>query len=124
MDPILLLQIKYLAISFALAFLVETLVEAIFGIPMDKVPKLQPYKWCLMYIAMICGVLLVFFYKVDLIALLQAIIPGETLIITPVGMLLTGLAIGRGSNYLHQFVSRFFPSAKEITDPFALPPVK
>jgi hypothetical protein len=32
--------------------------------------------------------------------------------ITVVGMVLTGMAIGRGSNFLHQFVSQFFPAKK------------
>jgi hypothetical protein len=124
MDPIIKTQLIFLAIAFALAFLVETLVEYIFGTPMDKVPKLKPYKWILMYVALVIGVLLVLFYKIDLIALIQAVIKEEAPNVTLVGMILTGLAVGRGSNYLHQFVSKFFPNApvpKQIPDD---PPVQ
>ncbi len=98
-----------LAIAFFVTFLVETLTEYIFGTPMDKIPKLAPYKWLLMYIAAIVGVLLAFFYKIDLVALIQKTM-GDPFEITWVGMLLTGLVMGHGSNFLHQIVQRFFPS--------------
>jgi hypothetical protein len=59
-----------------------------------------------MYLSAIAGVLLSLFYKLDLLSLIMA---NE---ITVVGMVLTGMAIGRGSNFLHQFVSQFFPAKK------------
>lgn len=45
MNPLTLL-----AIAFALAFLTESFVEYLFGIPMQKIAVLQPYTWVLNYI--------------------------------------------------------------------------
>jgi hypothetical protein len=101
-----------LSIAFLITFLVETLTEYLFGTPMDKIPQLAPYKWLLMYIAAIFGVLLAFFYKIDLVALLKNLIRDSEIEATWVGMVLTGLAMGHGSNYLHQLVSQFFPAKK------------
>lgn len=50
-----------LAIAFALAFLCESMTEYIFGKPFDQIPDLHPYKWLLMYVSLIVGVLLAFF---------------------------------------------------------------
>jgi len=99
MDDILIL-----AVAFALAFLTEAFTEYFIGQWFDKIPKLSPWKWCLIYVSALVGVGLALFYKLDLIAL---IIQQDY---TYVGIILTGLAIGRGSNFLHQFVSKFFPS--------------
>lgn len=106
----------FLALAFMLAFLVESFVEILFGTPMDKITLLKPYKWLLMYAAILVGVAVCFYYKLDLIALMIQFMC-EQLKIDPlplsnptsVGTLFTGLAIGKGSNYLHQFVSKFFP---------------
>lgn len=100
-------ELLILAGAFALAFLIESLVEYIFGEPINHIPKIVPYKWLLMYVSAIAGVLLSLFYKLDLLALIMA---REG---TIVGMVITGLAIGRGSNFLHQFVSKFFPAKPE-----------
>lgn len=97
-------MIWQLALVFALTFLVESLTEYIFGQIFDKIPKAQPYKFLLMYLAMLFGVGLCFYYSIDLISLIP---PGSN--VTPVGIVLTGLVVGRGSNFLHQFVSQFFP---------------
>ena len=96
-------ELLILAGAFALAFLIETLVVYLVGEPINHIPKLLPFKWLLMYVSAGVGVGLSLFYKLDLISLIfqQAA--------TVVGIVITGLAIGRGSNYLHQFVSKFFP---------------
>jgi hypothetical protein len=104
----------YFTLAFLLSFLTESGVEYILGTPIDKVEKLKPYKWLLMYPPMILGVGLSYYYKLDLIALLPTWLAELTqasaeYIPTPVGMILSGLAIGRGSNYLHQVMSQFFP---------------
>jgi hypothetical protein len=99
-------ELLIIAGAFALAFLTEAFVEYFIGQVMDKFPKLSPFKWLLMYISAVVGVGLSIFYKLDLISL---IIQQD---ITIVGMVLTGMAIGRGSNFLHQFVSQFFPAKK------------
>jgi len=96
-------ELLILAGSFALAFLIETLVEYLVGEPINHIPKLMPFKWLMMYVSAGVGVGLGLFYKIDLIAL---IFQREA---TVVGIVITGLAIGRGSNYLHQFVGKFFP---------------
>jgi len=94
---------KLLALSVALAFLAESLVEYIFGTLMDKFEILKSYKWTLMYVALAAGVGLSFFYNLDLISL----ITDEAA--TVVGMILTGLIVGRGANFVHQFVSEYLP---------------
>ena len=96
-------ELLILAGAFALAFFTEGLVEYIFGTPMDKIPKLAPFKWLLMYVAAIVGVGLTIHYKLDLMALILKSDPDM------VGIVITGLTIGHGSNFLHQFISKFFP---------------
>ena len=92
--------IVYLAISFLLAYLTESLTEYVIGTLFDKIEKLKPWRWTLMYIAAIVGVFLAYYYKLDLLALIGSD-P------TPVGFAFTGLIIGRGANYLHAFVSKY-----------------
>lgn len=96
-----------LAIIFLLAFLVESLVEYLFGAVFDHVPKLTPFKWCLMYIALVVGVIGAFVYKFDLIYLIGQFV-GNAVTITYFGIVLTGAAIGRGAGYLHDLVKRYF----------------
>lgn len=93
------LQIMLLAL--ALAFLTESMVEYLFGQLADHIEKLTPFKWALMYIAALAGVGLAFYYRLDLLALIG------NLEASPVGFLLSGLIIGRGANYLHDFVTRY-----------------
>ena len=103
----------YIAVAFTLAFLVEAMVEYLFGTPFDKVPALTPYKWTLMYVALLVGVGLALYYKIDLVAVIAQVIArmvdpesGFAFPLTPVGMVLSGLAIGRGSNFLHDWLSK------------------
>ena len=108
-----LASLAVLVVVFLLTFLIEAFTEYIFGTVFDKVPKLQPFKWLLMYLAMVFGILLCFFYKIDLISILaKALNVPDFSSITAVGMLLSGLSVGRGSNFLHQIVSQFFPAPK------------
>lgn len=96
-----------LLIILLLAFLVESLTEYFAGQLFQRVPRLQPFGWCLMYIAAVVGVIGAFVYKFDLLYLLStfANTPVQT---GPFGIIMTGLAIGRGSNYIHDLVTRFF----------------
>lgn len=113
----MLLAFVMLAVVFALAFLAESMVEYIFGEPFNHFPKLESWKWLLMYISASVGIILGFYYKLDLVYLI-AYVAGElaglptTMTVTPVGMILTGLAIGRGANYVHQFISEYLPKTK------------
>lgn len=97
-----------MGVVFLLAFLTESMVEYVFGTLFEKIQKLTPYKWALMYVSAVVGVGLAFYYALDLVSLL-AVVLGENIAPSPVGFILTGLAIGRGANYLHQVVNTYFP---------------
>jgi len=90
------------------AFLIETLVEAALGTLFEKVPKLAPFKWCLMYVAIAAGVFAAFLYKFDLVYMLATFLGAEGIQVTVFGIVITGLGIGKGSNYLHDIFKKFF----------------
>ena len=92
---------KIVTLALALAFMAESSVEYVLGTPFKKFPKLQELSWLLMYVSLGVGIGLAFLYSLDLLAL----ITGETA--TVQGITLSGLAIGRGAQYLHDFVSRY-----------------
>ena len=89
--------------SLALAFLAESMTEYVFSVWLDlakqKWPVLETIQ-PLRYVAMVVGVGLAFAYRLDL---LLAAFPQLPSLAPWVGILLTGMAIGRGSNYLHDF---------------------
>lgn len=97
-----------LSIIFLLAFLVETLVEFLFGDLFNKVPALAAYKWTIKYIAVLVGIAAAWVYQFDLIYLLSQQ-TGGGVATSPFGVVLTGIATGKGSNYVHQVISQFFP---------------
>lgn len=100
-----------LAILLALAFFVETLVEFIFGTLFDRIPALTPHKWTLQYIAVVVGLVGTFHYGIDLLAILSEVVKANPVIpVSWYGIGITGIAVGKGSNYLHQFISQFFPA--------------
>jgi len=90
-----------LAFVFFLAFLAESLTEYLFGTPIDKVPTLKQYRWALMYVSMLVGVGLSFAYGVDLVNMIFGVATSW------VSVLLSGIVIGRGSNFLHELVSKY-----------------
>lgn len=105
--------IAILAVVMLLAFLVESFTEYVFGQIFEHIPRFKPYAWTLMYIAMLIGIIGAFVYRIDLIHLLSKFLTSESPVnliipIHPMGMILTGLAIGRGSNFIHDLISRFF----------------
>lgn len=104
--------LAYIGIIVLLAFLAESMTEYVFGQVVDHVPSLDRYRWLLMYIAAAVGVGLAFFYQLDLIHLLAEAVEVELPTAYP-GMILTGLGIGRGANYIHQLVSEYFPIKKQ-----------
>jgi len=103
-----------LAVILALAFLVETLIEALFGRIVDHFPVLQPYKWTLIYFAVVAGIIGAFVYQFDLLYLLFMFmgIPGQVM---TYGIVITGIAIGMGAGYIHQFISKFFPTKQQTS---------
>jgi len=101
--------VAVITLIFAATFIIESSVEYFIGTPMSKIPKLQPYTWTLIYVSAIFSILISFFFQFDLIALISESL--ETPMAKSwVGIVLTGLVIARGSNFLHQFVSKFFPA--------------
>jgi hypothetical protein len=101
-------QLLHLGLTFVLAFLGESAIEFLIA-PVFNIPKLVAYKDVLKYISALVGVGLAYAYQVDLVAIFQSVTTPTTP--TLVGIALTGIGIGRGSNWLHQFVSKFFPQA-------------
>ena len=103
-----------LALILFLAFMVtEGIVEFFVGKPFEKIPKLTPYQWTLMYVSAAFGVGLAIYYKLDLIALLSSYLKMDPVILSgPVGQVLTGLSIGRGASFIHQIMDKFFPPGK------------
>jgi len=98
-----------LAVILLLAFLVEGLVEYFFGTLFDQVAGLRQWRWLMLYLAAGVGVFGCLYYRFDLIHLRAEFldVPGG-LQVSTLGMVLTGLAVGRGANYLHDLVGRFF----------------
>jgi hypothetical protein len=97
-----------LVIILLLAFLTETLVEFVFADLFEHIPAAEPFKWTIKYVAIAVGIGGAFVYGFDLIALLSQYLE-NTITATPFGITITGIAIGKGSNYLHQIISQFFP---------------
>lgn len=102
-----------MGLVFLLAFLVETLVEFIFGTIAGFFPQWQvgqPVKASIIQvIAVMVGLGGAFLYRFDILYLFGTFsqIPIEA---TPYGMAITGIAIGKGSNYVHQVITKFFPA--------------
>jgi hypothetical protein len=99
--------LSILAVIVLLAFLVESLVEYLFGTLADHIAAIKPYSWLTMYVAAAVGVLGAFVYQFDLLALLGSFL-GTPIALSTFGIILTGLAIGRGANYLHDLIKRYF----------------
>ena len=105
-----------LGVIFLLSFLVESLVEYLFAPFFDRTPLLQPHKWVLMYVSAAVGVFGCFFYGFDLLYLLGGYLDINGAYMqqaTWLGELLTGFAVGRGSNYVHDLVTKFFVKSGE-----------
>ncbi len=104
----------WILFAIILAFLIEGSTEYLFGTPMDKIPQLLPYKWLLMYLAVVFGIFYCFFFKLDLLYVLTSIaakLAGQPPIISisAPGIILTGIGVGRGSNYIHDFIKKHIP---------------
>jgi hypothetical protein len=107
----------YLLLALILAFLAEGLTEYFAGPIFKWLARLVQFPELadLRYVAALVGIGLAFAYHLDLL-LAAGFRPSHPAI----GHILTGLIIGRGSNYLHQFVQQFFPGRK-TPDPPATP---
>lgn len=101
------------AVGLLLSWLVESLTEFVFGKAVEYYSSLERYRPLLAYVALVFGVGLAVYYRVDMIALTVAVVEetgvdvsGFTLQPGPVGYVLSGLAIGRGANYFNDLISR------------------
>lgn len=86
------------------AALVEGFVEFAFGKVLN-----DPWPG---YIALALGVAVCVIWQLDLLAEL-----GMVAIIPFAGQVATGILVGRGSNYLHDFVAKFLPTASARSGP-------
>lgn len=99
-------------LAFALAFLAESFVEFLLDVPLEMlkprwpwIEQLKPMR----YAALIVGIVMAFQYDLDLIY--EAF--GYQAHWIGFGMLLTGLGIGRGSNWLHDFWTVYLAPSQE-----------
>ena len=92
----------------ALATIAEALVEHLFAPIVDARAETEPvdaWNWrpiVLRYTSLFLSVLLAITYRADLLLLLNLTPPWPW-----VGWVITGLLIGRGSNFIHDFASRW-----------------
>jgi len=106
-----MIVVGYIALAFALAFLAESLVEYVLGTPFEKFEKLKGWKWALLYVSLGVGVWMAFTWKIDLIWIIAQQV-GYQIDITWQGIFLSGAIIGRGANYIHQFMTNYIPEKK------------
>lgn len=93
---------------FGFLVLLATLVEGIveyFIAPLFDV-YLPRYKFLLMYVAVLLAVAFTLFYRLDMIAALAGLFNVE-IANTVFGQIVTGVVLGRGSNYLHQIITKY-----------------
>lgn len=80
-----------------LAIIIETITENL----KNAIPKFKEMKWAVMLTTLALGVLLAFVCGADILALL-----GYVEHIPYVGVVLTGILIGGGSNVIYDLVNR------------------
>lgn len=93
-------------VALALAFMAESMTEYVFASWIDLLAKKHPAikeAQPLKYVALIVGLVFAFSYSLDLIAAMLGAVANPPW----VGIVLTGLAIGRGANYVHDFAKQY-----------------
>lgn len=93
----------------ALAFLAETITEYLFS---RLLVSLRISKDYLRYVAAATGVALALVYRVDILEEFLDIGTDYPVL----GQVFTGLLLGRGANFAHDFYSRFLTSWKKQDD--------
>jgi hypothetical protein len=108
-------QVATITGILVLATLAESLVEYLVrplvkpwgeGEPPPDTNYLEIRTMILRYVAAIVGVILCVVYQADLLAIVGLASPWA-----PAGQILTGLLIGRGANFVHDFASRWLSPA-------------
>lgn len=90
-----------------LAFAIEALVEYFIGLPMKR--YFPNWSWLLIYVAWLVAAAGVWTYKIDLMQLWLGISEGWTWF----GLIISAAMIGRGSNWLHEFATRYLSKKEE-----------
>lgn len=126
-----------LAVITFVSWLIESIVEHLLGIWLDTFfgDKWKRYTpLVMMMITGALGVVFAFVYQFDLIYLLNLFMTlaveemtkalGTDVVVLPVvigitkiGIVITGLAIGRGSSFLHGLIKKFFKKPIDTSDP-------
>jgi ABC-type multidrug transport system fused ATPase/permease subunit len=104
-------ELKLLVLALALAFLAESMTEYVFGQAVDHFDVLEKFRWSLIYVALAAGIGLAFAYQVDLLALIGGKMESQ------LGYAMSGLVIGRGANFVHDFISRYIRPDFEVFFP-------
>jgi len=106
--------LSVLGVILILAFLIETLIEFLFETIAGYFPNwampAQMRKSVIQTAAIVAGVGGAFLFHFDVLFLAGQFAELKDIPLTPYGMGLTGIAIGKGSNYIHQFIAQFFPA--------------
>lgn len=112
------MEVKVVLAALALAALVEGVVEYYFALWIDILEGALRKRFAALaekdiglnkYVALGIAMALVFTYQVDLFFVLLGIQPS----LWWVGYVLSGTLVGRGANYLHDFVSTYLVRPKE-----------
>ena len=84
----------------ALAFLAESLTEYLFAAPLSA---LRLPADLIRYVAVIVGVILAWVYNVDITRDILGLTPQPAAL----GVVLTGVVLGRGASYVHDFYQSY-----------------
>ena len=96
----------FLLIMFV-AFIIEAMVEYFVGEIFNRFKVLADYKWTLKYAALAVGLLAAFNWRFDMVYILASYVKQLDIEMTVLGTVLTGSAIGRGANFIHDLWSKF-----------------
>lgn len=92
-------MIQSLTALFAMSIFIEGFIEFFISDPSVKQPWLK-------YVGLVIGVGVCLAYRLDVFAILGIVSPIAS-ISNYIGCVLTGVIIGRGSNYLNDFIATF-----------------
>lgn len=94
-----------LALLVTLAGILNRVVEYTIGTAFDKIEKLKPFRWALMYLVLALGVLSAFQFDLDMLVIFD--FPASGL-----GRILTGIILSGGANLINDL----WPQKKPATD--------
>ena len=85
----------------------EGFVEYFLGTLFERITKLTPFAWLLMYVSLAGGLFLSYAFQLDAVFLVF----GITSATMPwLGVFLTGVVIGRGANFVADVWKKYFSS--------------